>query len=176
MEDRIDYLFQEWHRLGGAVLLTKVDATLPIRSSELIIAESIAHCRESGRLTWVVLDWLLRHIEEIDERLLLQKTREIGDLTVLGVLCDAAHQREPHPKFEWLMHGCVPHQEIAPFFHRVAQSPLASRLARENGIDVFRRWNYLCSELRYLRDDLNQNQWLTNPQTRSTIQARASRQ
>ena len=30
---------------------------------------------------------------------------------------------------------------------RVMQSPLASRLARENTVDVSRRWNYLCGEL-----------------------------
>ena len=46
-----------------------------------------------------------------------------------------------------------PHREVVPFFHRVAQSPLASRLARENAVDVFRRWNFLCSELRYLETD-----------------------
>jgi hypothetical protein len=152
MGDRIERLFQEWHRLGGAVLLAQVDTKLPVRSPELVIAESIAHCRESGRLTWVVLDWLMQHVEEIDEQILLQRTREVGDLSVLGVLCDAARQRKPHDKFEWLVYACVPHEQVVPFFHRVASSPLASRLARENGIDVFRRWNYLCSELRYLGD------------------------
>jgi hypothetical protein len=136
------------------VLLTQVDTTLPTRAPELIIAESTAHCRVSGRLTWIALDWFIQHIEEIDEKLLLEKVQEVGDLSVLGVLCDAAQQREPHPKFEWLTCACVPHQDVVPFFHRVATSPLASRLARENGLDIFRRWNYLCSELRYLRDDL----------------------
>jgi hypothetical protein len=101
-----------------------------------------------------VLDWLIQHIEEIDAQLLLEKVQEVGDLSVLGVLCDAAQPREPHPRFQWLTRACVPHQDVVPFFHRVASSPLASRLARENGLDVFRRWNYLCSELRYLRDDL----------------------
>jgi hypothetical protein len=103
MGDRIDYLFQEWHHLGGAVLLAEVDATISVRSPEEVIAESTAHCRDSGRLTWVVLDWLIHHIDEIDELALLQKTWEYGDLSVLGVLCDAAHQRNPHPKFERLM-------------------------------------------------------------------------
>lgn len=150
MGDRLDRLFQEWHHLGGAVLLAEVDTTLPARSPEEVIAESTAHCRESGRLTWVVLDWLIHHIEQIDEQKLLQESRERGDLSVLGVLCDAARQRKPHPKFERIIAACVPHDSVVPFFQRVAQSPLASRLAQENALDVFRQWNYLCSELRYL--------------------------
>ena len=150
MGDRLDHLFQEWHHLGGAVLLTEVDATLPARSPEEVIAESTAHCRESGRLTWVVLDWLIRHIEQIDEQKLLQETRMRGDLSVLGVLCDATRLRRPHPKLDRLIAVCAPHDRIEPFFYRVARSPLASRLVRENALDVFRRWNYLSSELRYL--------------------------
>jgi len=156
MEDRIDSLFQEWHRLGGAVLTAVVDSAAPVRSPEEVIAESTAHCRASGRLTWVVLDWLIDHIEEIDDRTLLKKTTAFGDLSVLGVLCDAARQRNPHPKFERLMRSCVPHRELTPFFYRVARSPLASRLACENALDVFSRWNYLCSELRYLKDKIGQ--------------------
>ncbi len=35
MEDRLNHLFQEWHRLGGAVLLTDADTTLPTRMAEL---------------------------------------------------------------------------------------------------------------------------------------------
>jgi hypothetical protein len=150
MEDRIERLFQEWHRLGGEVLLAKADSAVTFRPAEEIIAESTAHCRESGRLTWVVLDWLIRHIEAIDEHKLLRETQECGDLSVLGVLCDAARQRNPHPRFNRLIRACQPHAELAPFFHRVARSPLALRLARENALEIFRRWNYLCSELRYL--------------------------
>jgi len=150
MGDRLEYLFQEWHRLGGAVLISKADTTLPTRQPEALIAESTAYCRESGRLTWVVLDWLIHHIENIDEHKLLRESRQSGDLSVLGVLCDAARLRRPHPKFERIIATCAPHSRLEPFFHRVARSPLASRLARENALDVFRRWNYLCSELRYL--------------------------
>lgn len=153
MGDRIDRLFQDWHRLGGAVLVAEVDTATPARRPEEVIAESTAHCRDSGRLTWVLLDWLVRYIEQTDDQMLLQKTREAGDLSVLGVLCDAARQRNPHPKFERLLRACVPHRDLAPFFHRVARSPLASRLARESALEVFRRWNYLCSELRYLGNE-----------------------
>ena len=155
MGDQLDRLFQEWHRLGGAVLLAEEDRNVPVRSAEEVIAESTAHCRESGRLTWIVLDWLIHHIDEIDEEKLLQETKKWGELSVLGVLCDAAHLRNPHPKFERIMASCVPHERLEPFFHRVARSPLAMRLTRENALDVFRRWNYLCSELRYLRDGVD---------------------
>ena len=150
MEDRIDRLFQEWHRLGGEVLVAEVETDLPARSPEQVIAESTAYCRESGRLTWVVLGWLIRHIEQIDEDALLQETRERGDLSVLGVLCDAAHLRNPHPKFERIIHACELPGRVEPFFRRVAQNPLALTLAQENALGVFRKWNYLCSELRYL--------------------------
>ncbi|MFQ5855484.1 MAG: hypothetical protein ACE5LU_07585 [Anaerolineae bacterium] len=152
MGDQVDRLFQEWHRLGGAVLLVKVDHSVPARGPEEVIGESTAHCRESGRLTWVVLDWLIHHVEQIDETELLRQTRKRGDLSVLGVLCDAARLRNPHPKFERIMAACVPRDKVELFFDRVAGSPLATRLTRENALDVFRRWNYLCNELRYLRN------------------------
>lgn len=152
MADRVDQLFQEWHHLGGAVLLAEVDASLTPRQPEEVLAESTAHCRESGRLTWVVLDWLIQHIDEIDETLLLKHTRASGDLSVLGVLADAAYQRRPHVKFERIMRDCTPHAEVEPFFIRIAQSALATQIAHENSVDIFRRWNYLSSELRYLAD------------------------
>lgn len=132
------------------MLLAEKDSTLPIRSPEHVIAESTAHCRESGRLTWVVLGWLVRHIEQVDEETLLQETNRMGNLSVLGVLCDAAQLRNPHPKFERIVRACKVPDEVEPFFRRVARSPLALALTKENALDVFRRWNYLCSELRYL--------------------------
>ena len=150
MEDRIELLFQEWHRLGGAVLLAEIDPAIVARHPEDVMAESTAYCRSSGRLTWIVLDWLLHHVSEIDERILLEQTIEHGDITVLGLLCDAAYQRDQNPKLEWLIHACHPNTVLEPFFLRVARSPLASRLARENSLEIFRRWNYYSNELRYL--------------------------
>ncbi len=150
MGDRLDLLFQEWHNLGGAVLLDKVDAAVSVRSPEEVLAESTAYCRASGRLMWVVLDWLIRHIGQLDEQKLHCAMPRGGDRGVLGVLCDAAYQRNPHPKLARLMAACAKPAEVAPFFHRVARSPLALRLTRDNALEVFSRWNYLCSELRYL--------------------------
>jgi len=152
MGNRIDKLFQKWHKLGRAVLLAEVDPNTPLPIPQALIAESTAYCRESGRLTWVVLDWLMPHIDDIDEQALIQETERHGDLSVLGLLADAAYQREPHVKFERIMRACHPHDEIEPFFFRVARSPLASQYARENALDVFKRWNYLSNELRYLQD------------------------
>lgn len=150
MEDRLDFLFQEWHHLGGAVLLAEsIEVTLS-RPVEEVIAESTSQCRASGRLTWIVLDWLIKHISEIDADDLLENTNKIGDLTVLGVLCEAAFHREPDEKFQHIMRACRPHSTPEPFFLRVARSPLASRLAKENSLDIFKHWNYYSNELRYL--------------------------
>ncbi len=150
MEAELERLFQEWHRLGGAMLLAQVERGIPARCPEEVIAESTAHCRESGRLTWIVLDWLIRHIDEIDDQRLIQLAAEQGDFSVLGFLCDAARQRRPHPRFDRIIGTCRPYREVTPFFYRVARSPLALRLTQEHPNAVFRRWNYLSSELRYL--------------------------
>lgn len=150
MEDRINSLFQEWHQLGGAALVAEVKPVEDSRRPEIVIAESTAHCRDSGRLTWIVLDWLIRHIDRIDEEILIDETRRMGDLSVLGILCDAAQRRISHVKFEKILKNCVKHKKLELFFHRVAKSRLASRLARKNAIEIFLRWNYISNELRYL--------------------------
>src|SRR5687768_4695649 len=100
MSDRLDALFQQWARLGAPVLLAAADAAAPTRPAECLVAESTAYCRDSGRLTWVVLDWLVRHVDELDEEALVEQTRLSGDLSVLGVMCDAARLRNPSPQFD----------------------------------------------------------------------------
>ena len=150
MADPVDRLFQEWQQLGGQVLACRSPYRPIAARPEQVIAESTAHCRESGRLTWVTLDWLIRHIEQLDEDRLLRETQVRGDLSVLGLLCDAANLRRPHPKFERTMRACKPTDTVEPFFQRVAKSRLALAITQQNALEVFRRWNYLCSELRYL--------------------------
>ena len=150
MEDRLDCLFREWHQLGGAVLLKEANKVSLSRTPEEIIAESTSHCRNSGRLMWMVLGWLIQNIQRLDVDTLLRETKEKGDLSVLGVLCDSAKLRNSHPNFGRLIAGCAPHDKSEVFFHRVARSPLATTLTKENALEVFSRWNYLCSELRYL--------------------------
>ncbi len=150
MGDKLDQLFQEWHRLGGAVLLAHPNELACFRSAEEVIAESTLYCRASGRLMWVVVDWLIRHIELLDEKRLMQETTRQGDLSVLGVICDVAYLRQAHPKFEWLTAHCRPQTKVELFFYRVARSKLATKLTEEHSLPVFRKWNYLCQEVRYL--------------------------
>ena len=150
MEDRLDYLFQEWHQLGGVVLLNESNKITLSRTSEEIIAESTSYCRSSGRLMWLLLDWLIRNIKNIDEKKLIQKTKQTGDLSVLGVLCDLAKSRDSNPKYGFIIKSCTPNKKLEVFFHRVAHSPLATKLTQENALEVFSRWNYLCNEVRYL--------------------------
>lgn len=149
MANRIDHLFQEWAQLGGEVLLAEKQ-NVSVRDAHQVIAESTAYCRESGRLTWITLSWLIHHVEEINDETLIEETKSHGDLTVLGVLCDAALLRVPHPKFQKIIRACQPAPQLEPFFKRVARSALALKLTQENPLDVFKRWNYLCNELQYL--------------------------
>lgn len=150
MDDRLDLLFFEWHRLGGAVLVRDFAPPASLRSPEDVLADSTACCRDSGRLLWVALAWLIRNVDAINEVELIEATRQRGDLSVLGVLCDAACQRQPHPKYDRLLAACQPNDRVEVFFHRVARSPLARRLTLEQPLDLFRRWNYWCAELQYL--------------------------
>jgi len=150
MEDRLDYLFQEWHHLGGAVIIKKINKNISPRSPEEVLAESTAYCRNSGRLMWIVLDWLIHNIQSFNEDKLLAETKKRGDLSVLGILCDLAKSRNADPRFDRMIKACGPNNKLEIFFHRVARSQLASRLTRENALEVFSRWNFLCSELRYL--------------------------
>lgn len=150
MASRLDYVFQEWGQLGGAVLVAGQRQVDKARAAEEVLAETTTLCRDSARLTWIVVDWLRTHIDEIDAQTLLDRTQATGDVPVLGVLCDLAHQATPDPKFQHIMAHCTPHVRLEPFFTSVARSPLATRLARENALDVFLRWNYWCEEVRYL--------------------------
>jgi hypothetical protein len=150
MENRIDYLFLEWHYLGGEVLLARIEKIPSIRPLEEVIGESTAYCRDSGRLTWIILDWLTRHINQVNEDKLLEETKKQGDLSVLGLLCDLANNKTLNPKFKKIIENCQPENNVQIFFNRVAKSPLATRITKENALEQFRKWNYLCSELRYL--------------------------
>jgi hypothetical protein len=150
MESRLDYLFQEWHQLGGEVLVSEKEQTLPKRELEEIIAESTNYCRDSSRLMWVILDWIIHHIDQIDEKKLLKETQKKGDLSVLGVLSDLAYHKNTDSRFKYFMAHCSPKQNREIFFKRVAQSPLAAKLTKENPLEIFLKWNYLSNEVRYL--------------------------
>ena len=121
-----------------------------IRNPEEVISESTSYCRESGRLTWIVLDWLIRNIDKVNENKLIEYTEKLGNFSVLGVLCDLAYVRNPNPKFKRILKYCKPYDKQEIFFNRDAKSPLASKLSKENPIDTFIRWNFICNEVRYL--------------------------
>lgn len=150
MESRLDDLFQEWGQSGAAVLVAGQRPAVEARPAEQVLAESTALCRDSARLTWIVVEWLRTDVDDLDEQALLDRTQAAGDLSVLGVLCDLADEATPHARFKRIMARCVPHPDREPFFSSVARSPLAARLARENALDLFLRWNYWCAEVRYL--------------------------
>lgn len=150
MENRLDILFHEWHRLGGSVLLSKTEKIELNRSSEEVLAESTSYCRQSGRLMWIVLDWYIRNIEKINADKLIQKAKEEGDLSVLGLLSDLAYARKKNEKFKYIKLVCNPNRKIEMFFYRVAKSPLATKITKEHSLKIFSRWNYLCNEIRYL--------------------------
>lgn len=150
LADQLDRLFQEWSRRGASAIVAQKAPEGSVRPIEGLIAETTTHCRESGRLTWATIDWLTRHIAELDVDRVLSAAQRAGDMSVLGVLCDAANAANPNSKFGRIIAACKPAETEEPFFHRVARSPLALKLTRANALDLFRRWNYLCSELRYL--------------------------
>lgn len=143
-EQALERLFQQWYWLNGAVFVARIDRTDTTPCAEAVLAESTAHARWSSRLVDVLLDWLTRHIDTVDERRLLQLTQENGDLAVLGILSDLARSHRPHPKLDWLVPQCPPHEPEEIFFHLVARYQVTARLTRENPHKVFRRWGYLC--------------------------------
>ncbi len=151
MEHQLNQLFQKWQQLGAAVLIAESEPDLPeVSSPEQLIAESTRYCRHSGRLTWVVLDWLLKNSEQINISELLKATKDTGDLAVLGLLANAANDRSANAVFEKIMKGCKPNPVPDFFFFRIKNSKLASRLTMENPLPIFQKWNFWCNELRYL--------------------------
>lgn len=147
MERGIEDVFDDWHRLGGAVLLAEAPIPGDPPAPEALIAESTIYCRDSSRLMWVVLAWLTRHADRLDADRVLDHTRRDGDLAVLGLLCDMALEREDNAVLRRIRAACLPHPRLEIFFHRVARSPLASSLAKEHSLEVYQRWNFLGREL-----------------------------
>ncbi|MCF8244083.1 MAG: hypothetical protein K9J37_02820 [Saprospiraceae bacterium] len=151
MEDKLNQLFQNWQQFGAAVLVAQSEPTVgEAISAEQLIAESTKYCRHSGRLTWVVLDWLIKNKSEINVPELLKATKMEGELAVLGLLANAANEQVPNAVFEKIMKGCKPNPVPDFFFFRIKNSQLASRLTMENPLPIFQKWNFWCNELRYL--------------------------
>jgi len=143
-------LFEDWHRVGGAVLLASRPQEGELPEAELLAARSTAHCRESSRLMWVVLGWLEENVDRVDSDLLMRATADVGDLSVLGLIADMANERRDHPILQRIMAACKPNPGLEIFFHRVARSATAARLTEARTNDIYRRWNYLGWEIEHI--------------------------
>jgi hypothetical protein len=152
MEDKLDTLFQYWNRLDSKVLVSEVKqvGTMEI---ENLIAETTNYCRYSGRLTWVLIDWIIRNIDKLNTEKVLQVTESIGDVTVLGLISDIAKQKRANTKLEYFINSSKPNNKKEVFFYRVAQSKLATKLTIEQSLPIYDKWNFYCNEVRYLTTD-----------------------
>lgn len=75
MESRLDDLFQEWGQSGAAVLVAGQRLAVEARPAEQVLAESTALCRDSARLTWIVVEWLRTDVDDLDEQALLTERK-----------------------------------------------------------------------------------------------------
>lgn len=149
MEDRLDLLFQCWNKYDSKVLVSETKQLDSI-DIENLIAETTKYCRYSGRLTWILIDWVIRNIDKINIEKLLHLTSLYGDITVLGLISDLAKQKRQNANLEYIIKSCKPNKKKEVFFYRVAKSKLASKLTIEQNLPIFNKWNFYCNELRYL--------------------------
>lgn len=154
MEDKLDSLFQYWNKQDSKVLVSEAKKTDDIEVENLI-AETTKYCRYSGRLMWILLDWLIHNIDKINTEKLLQITARKGDITVLGLISDIAKEKRNSPKFEHIIKASQPNNKKEVFFYRVSQSKLATKLTMEQSIPIYDKWNFYCNELRFLTEKNN---------------------
>ena len=152
MGNKIDILFQQWNNFDSKVLLSERKDTEPI-AIENLVAETTKYCRYSGRLTWILLDWIIRNIEEINTEKLIELTNKSGDITVLGLITDLANQKQTNIRFEYILKSSKPSEKKEVFFYRVLKSKLATKLTIENTLPIYDKWNFYCNEIRYLTTD-----------------------
>jgi len=152
MEDKLDTLFQYWNKFDSKVLVSEIKQTNTIEIENLI-AETTKYCRYSGRLTWILVDWIIRNIDKINIDNLLQITANYGDITVLGLISDLAKQKRENLNLEYIIKSSKPNEKKEIFFYRVSQSKLATRLTIEQNLPIYDKWNFYCNELRYLTTD-----------------------
>jgi len=149
MEDKLDILFQYWNKFDSKVLVSETKQTDTIEIENLI-AETTKYCRYSGRLTWILIDWIIRNIDKINIDKLLQITAKNGDITVLGLVSDLAKQKHENVKLEYIIKSSKPNDKKEVFFYRVSQSKLATKITMEQNLPIYDKWNFYCNELRYL--------------------------
>ena len=135
--------------MDGLQVIPEIKPTENIKIEDLI-AETTKYCRYSGRLTWILTDWFIRNINQVNIEKLVEITRQKGDITVLGLISDIARQKNNDSKYKYIIGLSKPNDKKEIFFYRVAQSKLASKITIEQSLPIYTKWNYYCNELRYL--------------------------
>jgi len=149
MENNLDNIFQHWNNYDSKVLIAEKKTTEKI-DIEHLIALSTKYCRYSGRLTWILVDWLVRNIKKLNVLKLIDLTKQIGDITVLGLIADLAKQKYNDINFDYIIKSSKPNDKKEIFFYRVAKSKLATKLTIEQTLPIYEKWNFYCNEIRYL--------------------------
>jgi len=152
MEDKLNILFQHWNKKDSKTLVAKSIDVQGI-AIEKLIAETTNYCRHSGRLMWILLDFLIRNIDMIDIVELINLTKKQGDMSVLGLVADMAREKRDDIKFDQIIAESQPNPTKEIFFHRVAKSKFASKITMQEPLPIYEKWNYYCNELRYLTTD-----------------------
>ena len=152
MGDKLNILFQYWNRQDSKALVAEsVDVKdIPI---EKLIVETTNYCRYSGRLMWILLDFLIRNIDAIDIFELINLTKKQGDISVLGLVADMAREKRNDIRFDQIINESQPNPIKEIFFYRVAKSKFASKITIQETLPIYEKWNYYSNELRYLTTD-----------------------
>ncbi len=152
MEDKLNILFQYWNKQDSKALVAESVDVKDI-AIEKLIAETTNYCRYSGRLMWILLDFLIRNIDAIDIFELINLTKKEGDISVLGLVADMAREKRNDIKFDQIINESQPNPTKEIFFHRVAKSKFASKITMQETLPIYEKWNFYCNELRYLTTD-----------------------
>ncbi len=152
MEDKLNILFQHWNRQDSKALVAESVDVEDI-AIEKLIAETTNYCRYSGRLMWILLDFLIRNIDTIDVFELINLTKKEGDISVLGLVADMAKEKREDIRFDQIINESQPNSTKEIFFYRVAKSKFASKITIQETLPIYEKWNYYCNELRYLTTD-----------------------
>jgi len=152
MEDKLNILFQHWNKQDSKALVAKSYDVKGI-AIEKLIAETTNYCRHSGRLMWILLDFLIRNIDTVDILELINLTKKEGEMSVLGLVADMAREKRNDVRFDQIIAESQPNPTKEIFFHRVAKSKFATKITMQETLPIYEKWNYYCNELRYLTTD-----------------------
>jgi len=152
MENKLNILFQHWNEKDSKALVAK-SYDVEYITIEKLVAETTNYCRHSGRLMWILLDFLIRNIDTVDILELINLTKKEGEMSVLGLVADMAREKRNDVRFDQIINESQPNPTKEIFFHRVAKSKFASKITMQETLPIYEKWNYYCNELRYLTTD-----------------------